>query len=413
MKNNLFRDASYIASPFFAAFTLLACFVSAYAGLLALSGFLLFLCLLSLCALVWGRFCAYGLTADIRAQSYRTYPGQQITLHFTLQNDKCLPLPWLTWLQPCPPNGCLSVPEDFEISLLPDAQTRQPTHPTLCKGFSFIKWYATLQWSSTCTAVRRGVYHPQTISLQTGDGFGLCVRKNDYSLPSAPIFVIYPQRVPVKTDAFFKNAWSASTGTHGVIEDVTVLRSTRDYLPNDSFKRINWRMAARNDALSVNVYDMIAPQTVTFFVDTATFHGISDDNAAFERTLSVIGSLISALDALHMQVQLCLPLSGASEGESENTTPEDCLLALALADCDHPQAQFSQQSLSALLSAQAENVYYVCYDAVHSTFLHNLEAFGAPLFSIISHQNPQDHPEDCAFLADLRISPLANFEGVS
>ncbi len=402
-------DGSYLVSIYFIGFTLVMTFLSAYYGFTTLSGYLFFACVLSGVAYLWGHWSAHGIEVDIQSPSRHVYPGEDIVMTFTLENNKCLPLLWLEWMQSYPKNHCLDIPDDFEVAhiTLPDVDATQV--PVLCKGFSFIKWYASVTWTSTFRAARRGVYIPQTIDIQTGDGFGLSAEKITRTLPQPPVFVVYPQRVDVSTHAFFKNAWSATTGPQGIVEDVTVLRGTRDYAAHDSFKRINWRLEARGGGLQVNLYDTIAPRTVYFFLDTATFHGISEDNQAFEETLSVVGSLISELVTLDMSVELYLPTVSEKTALSAGVQgANDCLLALALADCDHPQAQFSQEALANLVSTQSGNIYYVCYDGQTAPFATLFEPVGIGNFTVVSHQEPSD--QSGALLSDVSVTLVSTFQ---
>lgn len=412
MKNSD-RISSYLASPYFAGLALFFAFLCAYFGLPTLFGYLFFLFLVSLVAWLWGRWAERGIGVDMRAQSYRVYPGQDIQVAFTLKNDKWLPLMWLQWIQPAPPNDCLTCPPEFERRNIVDDVSGKIVERVLCKRFSFIKWYATVEWTATFHGARRGVYIPQTIQIHTGDGFGLSVRKKEYTLSTPPTFVIYPKRVAVRAEDFLKNAWSASTGPHGVIEDVTVVRGTRAYESKDSFKRINWRLAARGGELSVNVYDTISPRSVYFFIDTTTFCGVEGGAAAFEDTLSVVGSLVDELFELGMSVGLYLPVVNQGKGTDitlEHTTREDCLLALALADCDHPEAHFSRQSMAHLASTQSGNIYYVCFDGAHAGGASLLEEAGLSQCSVLSHGVTQGGQAEDVGLLGMPLQCIDDFK---
>ncbi len=414
MNNANFKFSSYLTSPIFMVFALVCACVCAHAGLVVLSGYLFFLCLLALASFLWGRFSAHALDVTLKADTYRVYPEQEVTMQFSLCNNKLLPLVWLEWVQTYPPRGCLAAPDDFEVCDVTNPMAQTVITPMLCKRFSFIRWYETIEWTATFRAVRRGVYSPDTIALHTGDGFGLNVRKEHRTLTTPPVFVVYPRRVAVSTDAFFQNAWSASTGPRGVIEDVTVLRSTRAYQQNDSFKRINWRMAARGEELSVNLYDTIAPRSVYFFIDTASFFGLCPadaENEAFERTLSVVASLIAELSTLGMSVVLYLPVHSSDAPAAPQSECSECLLALARLKCDDASAHFSQQSLSRLYATQSGNIYYVCYDAaqcaqrVEAMF----EEVGISTFSLISCTHPTQQSEG-APAATHHIHLLSDFQ---
>ncbi len=429
MNNENFRISSYLASPVFIGICVLGVFLCAFAGFAAASGYFFFLFLLALVAFLWGRHAVRGLSVEIKAPTSHLYPDQTLEMEFVLHNDKALPLVWLEWTQPYPPRGCLAHPAEFDVCDMTNPQAEQVIDPVLRKRFSFVRWYETIEWTSTFCATRRGVYLPDTVQLYTGDGFGLSVRKAICPLRTPPVFVVYPKRVPVTTDAFFHHAWSATTGAQGTIEDVTVLRGTREYQQNDSFKRINWRLAARNDSdsLTVNLYETIAPRTVYFLLDTATFASpakaagsIERPNQpienpkedAFEETLSVLGSLIEGLFARGMQVGLYMPAT--AEYEDLSTHPDradcsDCLMALARADCDSSTAQFSPQRLLQLCASLSGNVYYLCFDAAKSTAAPLLESVGLANFDVIQYAPHQDNAAPTPAFAEQRVYELSDF----
>lgn len=392
------KISSYFTSPYFIGIIVFLALICAYFGLDLAFGYLVFIALLSLFAFLWGKLSSYGITVNIDAESYHLYPSQEVQLSFTLKNNKLLPLIWLEWRQPYPKNNCFDIPSDFEVgenSYMEEDRLR--IEQVLCKRFSFIKWYSTVSWKTTFHAARRGVYVPNPIEIETGDGFGLSVNKKQYELPSPPVFVVYPKKVSVYTDLFFKNTWSASTGPYGVIEDVTVLKSTRTYEKNDPFKRINWRLAARTDELLVNIYDTISPRSVYFFLDTTTFFEVSEDHSEFEDTLSVIASLIDELFSKGMSVGLYLPNTS-----TDYSSVEDCLLALSLANCDHADAQFSRQRCAQLLSTQSGVIYYVCYNMERSRCINLFEEVGISKFSILSYCELQSNETNVHLISNLK-----------
>ena len=155
-----------------------------------------------------------------------------------------------------------------------------------------------------------------------------------YALPreEARQFAVYPALVEVRPDLFLRNLWNADTGTRGVMEDVTVIRSTRDYQTSDSLRRINWRLTARGLPLSVNVYEDILPKSVHFIFDGESFSGAHPRPEELEDALSILASELVRLEGA--QVRCGLSLSAGRGGEAVNlfalsSTTEDLLCALA------------------------------------------------------------------------------------
>ena len=56
-----------------------------------------------------------------------------------------------------------------------------------------------------------------------------------------------------------------------------MLRGCREYQPGDSWKHINWRMAAREQGTPVNLYQTIQPRGLRFLLDGESFCGLSQD----------------------------------------------------------------------------------------------------------------------------------------
>ncbi len=50
-----------------------------------------------------------------------------------------------------------------------------------------------------------------------------------------------------------------------------------EYQPGDSWKHINWRMAAREQGTPVNLYQTIQPRGLRFLLDGESFCGLSQD----------------------------------------------------------------------------------------------------------------------------------------
>lgn len=118
-------------------------------------------------------------------------------------------------------------------------------------------------------------------------------------------FAVYPALTSVTVEPFLRNLWNADTGARGVMEDVTVIRSTRDYQPGDQVRHINWRLTARCQPLSVNVYEDVLPRSVHFLLDGESFGGLAPHWEEMEETLSVLASVLVGLS----EVQVACGLS--------------------------------------------------------------------------------------------------------
>ena len=127
------------------------------------------------------------------------------------------------------------------------------------------------------------------------------------SLPVEKRVAVYPKLVGVSVDKVLQDMWDTHSTLYGYLEDVTLLRSVRGYLPSDPAKRINQRLLARGQGLMINQYEIVTPTDVLFILDTASFAG--QDPEHLETTLSVLASLLVGLCRRKIQVGLAVPAS--------------------------------------------------------------------------------------------------------
>ena len=324
------------------AFSLLA----NWAGMSALGAFLFFLFLLGTAARGWGRLALRRVRAVAAADQTVLSVGEALPLTYTVENDKLLPLVWLELWQPVPPRDCLVPTDGFSRRTFtgPEAEA-EGTGAVYRRHFLFLMGGQTLRWETLWRAERRGVYRLNALSLRSGDGFGLTQIAALSPLPRPLTLVVWPRLVPVSTAPFFRNVWQGETGRQGWVEDPTVLRGLRDYQPGDSWRRIDWRTAARQDELQTRLYETIRPSTLHFILDAASF--TEED---LEEAISLTASLILELDRQGVCCGLSLPGAGQPVTLSpEDTGVEAADLMLALSEFQpEPGAVFDQEALSAL-----------------------------------------------------------------
>ena len=68
----------------------------------------------------------------------------------------------------------------------------------------------------------------------SGIGFGI-----DRAGADEDVIVKFYPRFHERPDVFLRNLWNADTGSRGIMEDVTLIRSTRTYQPQDNMKRFS------------------------------------------------------------------------------------------------------------------------------------------------------------------------------
>ena len=179
-----------------------------WAGMSALGAFLFLLFLLGAAARGWGRLALRRVRAQVSAERAVLSVGEELSLAYAVENDKLLPLVWLELWQPVPPRDCLSPAGDFSRRVFdgPEAEA-EGASAVYRRRFLFLMGGQTLRWETTWRAQRRGVYRLSTLSLRSGDGFGLTQIAAPASLSRPLALVVWPKLVPVSTAPFFRNVW--------------------------------------------------------------------------------------------------------------------------------------------------------------------------------------------------------------
>ena len=319
----------------FAAMTVLCAILHADA-LSLVFGFLFFLCLTSR---LWGEHSLRHVKAACEGTPAALFPPGEVTLRFSLKNEKLLPLIWLEVVQLLEEDAPLLPADPGDIYRVTALQVQIPgavegqEASFLYKKFTFVMGGEEILWESRWTARRRGIFHPAELRLRAGDGFGLTQKEQRVTDAESSAIAIYPALQPVRAETFLRNTWDTAGGSRGHLEDPSLINSTRPYTRADSFRRINWRLTARSQETMVNTYEKIQPRSVCFILDGESFNGPDRQTDALEDTLSILTSLILRLHQSGIQCALALPRSRTAPPQelhgAEQTPLEEILLALA------------------------------------------------------------------------------------
>ncbi|MCD8329508.1 MAG: DUF58 domain-containing protein [Lachnospiraceae bacterium] len=315
----------------------------------------------------WGERAIRHVSLSVSCPRPHIFPGQTLSLSYTLTNDKILPLLWLDLTQNGPETDCFQPDPAFEA--YHEAGTASETPASLRQTFSFIGSYQSLTLESHWQGVHRGIYRIEHLAACSGDGFGLVQREQSLPAGQMPTLAVYPRPVEVDLSPFLTNQWDCDTGRHGFLEDNTILRGNREYMPGDNWKAINWRMAAREQGLPVNLYETIRPRAIRFILDGESFctdkrpaseispsgdgeedTASSEENAALlEEALEILASLLTGLSDRQMSLSLSLPRSRRFRPMTLNAAPgdgvSDLLFHLAGYDCaETPVSEEAQEA---------------------------------------------------------------------
>ena len=288
---------------------LLAGAVCAFFGQTYPAAALIFLALTAGGARLWAFASAKGITIRVSSKIRGLFPGDEAAFDIEVTNNKFLPVLWLELFCPLARNLCMvpencRQPDEWETFRLDEEGFSMDLVGE--KRFSPFLWYETVRFTSRWEARRRGVYSMSGWRLRTGDGLGLTQVERPILREDVCRFAVYPRLIPVSPDIFLRSLWNADTGTRGVMEDPTIIRSTRDYMSSDPFKRINWRLRARGLPLSVNVFEDITPKSVHFIFDGESFSGPPSHLEEMEDALSVLASELVRLNEARVHCGLSL-----------------------------------------------------------------------------------------------------------
>lgn len=293
---------------------------------------------------LWGLRALRGLTVRVRPDRETLSVGQSITVRYTINNNKALPLIWAEVLQDVPVRQCLVPDDSFRLRSFSEEET---VHTGRARAYirrlSFVMGYSTLEWDTVWTGARRGVYRPQNLVLRSGDGFGLTQSAGEISGLQGRTLVVWPKLVPVETWPFLRHVWTGATGKAGWSEDPTVMLGEHAYQPGDPWKRIDWRTAARTDELMVRQFDTVTPLSFLFILDAAAL-----DDA--EEGISLTASLLRALSHSQIDCGIALPATEKRaplllRPEDPAVTVERCLYALAEFEAESATGRFDEKSI--------------------------------------------------------------------
>ena len=232
-------------------------------------GFVLLFFLICLIAYLWSQSVARHLRADTADLRGAVFPGEEIVLEVCIENTGVLAAIWAEVYLPIG-NKSLFEPQNCDYGKL-KLQDPQMEMDGICQKFAWIGKNQILKCQLELTAKKRSVTVFESIYTKTGDGFGVATVLCKNRPSSGCEVYVYPRLYPVHVDKLQKKGSTFHPGKGDLYQDVTLLRNIRAYQPTDTAKNINWRMLAKQQRLSVNLYENIRPQSIVFLLDLQSF----------------------------------------------------------------------------------------------------------------------------------------------
>lgn len=334
--------------------------------------FLFSLFLLSLVGFLWSRSAASGIACQVTVQDPAVFPGEELCVRLDLRNKGRLPLIWAEIYLPLERPGLLDWKNGeprFVRFPWPDAPGAEKSWEgdAAFQKFTWVRSAGELSCTLCFQAKKRGICRIPALFAQAGDGFGLSVKSTRISGAEDAVLVIYPQIKPIDTGFFFYQGTQYAPDVRGQFEDVTLLKNIRDYQPSDSFKRVNYRLLAKQGKWQVNVYEKQQPKCVAFVLDFASFQYTGDGKTGiyeepFEQAISLAASCLAALEEKHAATALALPGYAGRDPVLIRNTGGTTEFLLLLADvCYQGGEVFWEEETLRQLPAFYGRPYVICY----------------------------------------------------
>jgi uncharacterized protein (DUF58 family) len=234
----------------------------------------------------WQRHSLDGVTYLRRPYFRRSFPGERVSIRIEVENRKILPLSWLRVQDPWPK---AVAPEDEDLL----APTHLPDQGLLTNVFS-LRWYERTRRAYSLLFRKRGVYTLGPARLEAGDLFGLYSRSEE----RGPVerLTVFPgllsfRDLQLPADDPFGDRRSRRR----LYEDPNQPIGVRDYLPEDSFRRVHWPATAHTGQIQAKVYQPVSANVMVVCLNTATYsrHWEGTYPALFEHLVQVAATLVN------------------------------------------------------------------------------------------------------------------------
>ena len=217
---------------------------------MALPGFIIFTgILLLLVSIIYQR---HALTAVSYSRYFSTkaaYEGDCLEMVEEIINAKFLPLPWLR-LESSIARGLEFGRQD---NLGIHAGDIYQNHISLF----YLRPYRHIKRRHLVTCERRGFYRLESVTMTTGDLFGLSSRVQSFQLQLE--LLVYPKLIDLTDLPLPIHSWLGELAVkRWIVEDPFLTAGIREYSSGDSLGLVNWKATARTGIMQVHKKDYTA-----------------------------------------------------------------------------------------------------------------------------------------------------------
>ncbi len=177
------------------------------------------------------------------------YEGEDIEMVEEIVNAKLLPLPWLRLESSIARGLEFGRQENLGISTGEIYQN----HISLF----YLRAYRHIKRRHLVTCQRRGLYHLESVTMTTGDLFGLT--RSTKTFPLQLELLVYPVLLDLEELPLPIHSWLGELPVkRWIVEDPFLTSGIREYSSGDSMGLVNWKATARSGSMQVHKKDYTA-----------------------------------------------------------------------------------------------------------------------------------------------------------
>lgn len=146
-----------------------------------------------------------------------------------------------------------------------------------------------LIYSYTIKQPKRGKYEFTKVKVRTSDFFGLFTKDKEVTVNSEVI--VYPNYQQLdNVNMYNKNESESYITSKRIIEDITSVAGSREYVPGDRLTSIDWKVTARVNKLMTKEFEEYIGQRYFITVDCSVKQ--KDDELLFEKAIELAASFV-------------------------------------------------------------------------------------------------------------------------
>lgn len=216
------------------------------------------------------------------------------------------------------------------------------------KGVTALRPHEIKRITYKVTSQERGLFHAGPVRIRTSDPLGLFLIDMEVSCPLE--ITVRPARIKLITEVVPGFPQGNLKINNPCYEDITMLRSIRDYMNGDELKRINWRASARFASLYTNQYENSFDAPLFVFLNLAEEdYDLHNRRYYSEKAIEIAASIIEKARVLRQRCGFAAYGTGFPYLPPRQNQSDSILDLLSLIKCEKgkldydPQKKFSHQ----------------------------------------------------------------------